>query len=100
MAAVDPYVWPRECVADKPNQAWCTVCWHRFASPTAFDLHRGIQVRPRREDSQDKGRCAPTDVRLLSGLVVQDRIWYTPADVIQKTRLDEARNIRELRKVS
>lgn len=86
MTASDPYVWPRESVADKPNQAWCSVCRHRFASTTAFDLHRGIQVRPRREDAQDRGRCSPASLRPALGLQALDGIWYTQADAAMRSR--------------
>lgn len=86
MTASDPYTWPRESVADKPNQAWCSVCHHRFASPTAFDLHRGVRVRPRDEEAQDKGRCAPVSIRAAMGLQALDNIWYTQADAAMRNR--------------
>lgn len=94
MSAPDPYVWPRESVADKPNQAWCSACHHRFASTTAFDLHRGIQVRPRREDAQDKGTCVPPLLRLAVGLLEIEGVWYTLADQAQKDRMDRMREAR------
>jgi hypothetical protein len=80
----DPYVWPRESVADKPNQAWCT-----------FDLHRGIQVRPRREDGQDKGVCMPAKLRPAAGLQALDLIWYTQKDASLRNRMLGARAARQ-----
>jgi len=91
----DPYVWPRESVADKPNQAWCTVCNHRFASATAFDLHRGIRVRPRSDEAEDKGICAPVELRPALGLQALDLIWYTKADAVLRNRMLGARAARQ-----
>lgn len=91
----DPYVWPRESVADKPNQAWCTVCHHRFASTTGFDLHRGIRVRPRSEDAEDKGMCLPASLRRTVKLTAVDNVWYTPEDLALRARMIKAQAARQ-----
>ena len=91
----DPYVWPKESVAHSPNGAWCSVCHHRFASTTAFDLHRGIRVRPRSEEAEDKGECAPVKLRPALGLQSLDLIWYTKADAVLRNRMLGMRAARQ-----
>jgi hypothetical protein len=91
----DQYVWPRECVVDSPNGAWCSVCRHRFASAEAFGIHRGIKVRPRNEDSQDAGVCMPVSIRRAAGLQALDNIWYTLKDAAMRNRMLGARAARQ-----
>lgn len=97
------YAWTRDAVqGNTSGRSWCSRCGALFASAEGFDLHRGIQVRPRREDAQDKGVCAQTNWMPLLGLTAISAtigyqsgwLWYTTADLATKHRMDEVRRKR------
>lgn len=77
-----------------PNQAGCTSCGNVFASTESFDNHRGVRVRPRGEEAQDKSVCTPDGVLRQQGYRKSGGVWYSVADWALHERMRKIKEVR------
>lgn len=79
-----------------PNsrESHCRTCGRTFVTEQSFDLHRGIQQRPRREDAQDAGRCLDAREMARAGITQESGRWGTQTEHATAVRFAAMREAR------